>query len=675
MSIDAPSATSSLQVLRPILQSDSASTTGTPSSANAHTVSEIFLKTVQERGDQIACRIAKSEDVTHGEGVPPERRISVIPWKWSEYGAAATRFAKALIAHGVGPHEVVTIQGSNSPEWLTAHLGAILAGGVSAGVYPTNGKELCEHIVKSSDAQIAVVEDESQLEKYNALRSTALKCIVIWNKVHHSTTPSQVPVLSLDEFVQTGEGVPDSVLEKRIAEQKPEDPCALVYTSGTTGNPKAATLTHRNLTWTATTVAQNFSLNHEHRSISFLPLSHVAPMQLDSILPVITGHPLYIAPPDALKGSNLKDHIVQTKPTYFLAVPRVWEKFKEAMETKLASASFITRHLFTISTTIGRTLSSDYRLLCAKPSLSLFQRIRSAFDRGILNLLEWSLFSKVKAAIGLDHCQFAASGAGAVCADVRDFFEGLNIHILDFYGMSESSGPTTLPNDTTPAGSCGKPIPGTEIQVINADERGEGEIIVRGPNVFRGYWRDPEATYEALDENGFLHTGDVGRLDAEGNLYVTGRLKELIKTSGGENIPPLRIEGQIKAQLPIVSHAVVLGNNRNFLTCLATLKTELDEQGVPTNRLAPDVISALRTIGSGATTLHEAAADSRVREFLLQGIQRTNQLADSHAQFVQKITLLSEEFSIANGTLTPTLKLRRGVIEKKYQQRIAAMYA
>ena len=409
--------------------------------------------------------------------------------------------------------------------------------------------------------------------------------------------------------------------------------------------------------------------------MGFLPLSHVAPMLLDSIVPLHTGHSVYIAPPDALRGTNLKDHIARAKPTYFLGVPRVWEKFKEAIENKVASSSFLMRHVFAICTTIGRAVSCDARALSAhEDSLSLFQRIRLVFDRAVLWLLEWVMFGKVKAALGLDQCRITASGAGSLPPDVQEFFHGLNIHIIDIYGMSESSAPITMPDDTTPSGSCGKPVPGTEVRIINPDEHGEGEIVARGPNIFSGYWNDPEATREALDENGFLHTGDKGRLDKEGRLYVTGRIKELIKTSGGENVPPLRIEERIKTQLPIVSQAVVLGNNRRFLTCLVSLKTELDDFGAPTKKLAPDVVAQLRKIQSAATTVEEAASDRRVQDFLMQGIMRVNQLADSHAQHIQKICVLPEDLSISAETLTATLKLRRGVIERRYQHQIAAMY-
>ena len=655
-----------------------------PAAPRSQTVSELFTRMVRRMGDRTAFRFiqAKEGDQSGEERadveVPFTRRFSVISYSWKRYSEEAKKFAKALIALGVQPHEVATIQGANSPQWMFANLGTILAGGVSAGVYPTNGRELCEYIVGSSGAKVAFVEDENQLKKYEGIASTALKCIVVWKKITKSVGPFHVPVVSLEDFLRAGEGVPDGVLEERMQAQDSGHPCSLVYTSGTTGNPKAAVVTHENLAWTASTGARRFSLNPDHCGISFLPLSHIAPMQLDCIVPLVTGHSVDIAPSDVLKGTNLRTHMVHTRPTYFLGVPRVWEKFKEAIEAKVAATSFFKRKLFEITTSIARALSPDYNRLTVKEEfigLSILERIRYVFEKGILLLLEKAVLTPIKVALGLDRCKIAASGAGAMDQTVRDFFAGLNLHILDLYGMSESSGPACVPDGSTPPGSCGRALPGTVIRILNPDARGEGEILLRGPNVIPEYWGDRVATEQTLDAERFLHTGDKGRLDETGNLFITGRIKELIKTSGGENIPPLRIEDRIKTQLPIVSQAVLIGNNRNFLTCLLTLKTEVDESGSPTERLAPDVIATLQEIGSVVTTLREAADDRRVQEFLMQGIERANQQADSRAQHVQKITVLHEEISVANGLLTPTLKMKRSLIEQRYRREICEMYS
>lgn len=640
-----------------------------------HTVSELFLETVHRYGTRMAFSSIQVQKTP--ADASSTRTFSKISYSWNEYSNAAKAFAKALMALGVHPRDVVTIQGSNSPQWLFANLGTMLAGGLSAGVYPSNGKELCEHVVQSSGATVAVVEDENQLQKYRGIRSSTLKCIVVWNKIKKQNPPFAVPVLSWDDFLQRGSTVPDSALEKRLAEQKPKDPCTLIYTSGTTGKPKAATLTHENLTWTASRAGAKFAIDSDHHGMSFLPLSHIAPLQLDFTIPLIFGSSTDIAPADALKGANLRKYLITTRPTYFLAVPRVWEKIKEGIDAKVKSASFLKRKLFEVSSRIGRSALPDYMYLSSKKEtspLSIWERIRYVFERALLSLLEKAVYSPIKQALGLDRCTIAASGAGAMDQKVRNFFDGLGLHVLDLYGMSESSGPVTLPDGQTPPGSCGKAIPQTQITILNPDKNGEGEILIKGPHIFSGYWRDASTTKDAIDKDGFLHTGDKGRLDTLGNLYITGRIKELIKTSGGENIPPIRIEDRIKTQLPIVSQAVVIGNNRNYLTCLLTLKTEVDKAGSPTDRLAPEVLSVLRGIASPATTLTDAAHDEKVTQFLMQGVQRANQLADSQAQHVHKISVLPEDFSVSKATMTPTLKLRRAAIEEKFQKEISDMY-
>ena len=646
-----------------------------------HTVSEVFADTVGRLGDRIAFRYTQSQETVSKTAKAFAEKFTQTAYTWNEYNQQGRAFAKALIAHKVKAHDVVTIQGSNSPQWLFANIGAILAGGVSAGIYTTNSSELCKHIVTDSNAKVVVVEDEQQLEKYQTVASTALKCIVVWSAIQHPEVKEKcsVPVYSWDEFMQTGAAVSEEKVSKRIRSQTADQPCSLIYTSGTTGSPKGATLTHDNLTWTATVSGKHFSFKPSCLGISYLPLSHISAQQLDCIVPLIFGHSIDIAPKDALKGNNLMQHIVHARPTYFLAVPRVWEKFKEGMEAQVAKAPFMKRVMFQISSRIAKATVPDFNALSAKNELfplTLLERVRFVFERSLIGFLETVVFKKIKTAIGLDRCTLAASGAGPLNPEISLFFTGLNMSVIDLFGMSESSGPTALPNPVSqPAGSCGQAIPGTEIRIFQPDEKGEGEIVIKGRHLFRGYWGDEATTRKSIDKEGFFHTGDRGRLDEDGHLFLTGRIKELIKTSGGENIPPVKIEQTIKGELPIVSQAVVIGERRNFLTCLVTLKTEVDSDGSPTERLAPEVIEVVKSLSSSAITLQEASGDPKVMRFLMQGIHRANERADSQAQHVQKITVLPQDFSVANGQMTATLKLKRSVIEAKYQKEIHEMYS
>ncbi|MBS0654748.1 MAG: AMP-binding protein, partial [Verrucomicrobia bacterium] len=590
-----------------------------------------------------------------------------ISYTWEQYGQQAKAFAKSLIAMKVKPQTAVAIQGSNSSHWLFANIGTILAGGISAGVYPTNNPETSKHAVVNSGAAIVVVEDEKQLAKYVNCYSTPIKCFVVWNKVQDERFQEGIkaPVLSWDEFMQKGENISDEKLRSRMSKQHTDHVCSLIYTSGTTGLPKAAALTHDNLTWTASRAGEKFGLSDRDNGISYLPLSHIAAQQIDCIAAILFGYKIDIAPPTALKGNNLKQHITQARPTCFLAVPRVWEKFKEGIEEKLADAPWHKKMLFDIATRITSWTKSS-------SSSSLESFVKSVVDCTIGALFNKVIITPVKAALGLDACRIAASGAAPLDPKVAQFFTGLNIHIIDLFGSSECSGPATLGDvDDHPIGSCGKALAGTDLIIAEPDENGEGEIRLSGRHVFHGYWGNESATRESFDDNNYFRTGDIGKLDGSGNLYITGRLKELLKTSGGENIPPVRIEQKIQQELSIVSQAVVIGNNKNYLTCLLTLKTEQDNPEM----LAQSVVAELAKLGSHAKTPQEASQDPLVQEYLKKGIERANRQADSQAQQVQKFKVIADEFSVANGLMTATLKLRRAEIVKRYNTLIEEMYS
>lgn len=646
------------------MQNDTVLAVG-PQFAPERTVPEVFVEAVKKWGSSLAFRHTVTKESNEGSTNFSDN-FEQISYTWNEYSQQARAFAKALIAKDVKAQQAVTIQGANSSQWLFANIGTILAGGISAGVYPTNSPEMSQHAVTSSNAQVIVVEDEKQLAKYAKSNGIAAKCFVVWNKVQDEKIKETVgaPVYEWEEFIEQGNAVSDEELESRISNQDPKQVCSLIYTSGTTGMPKAAALTHDNLTWTAARAGEKFGLNEKDSGISYLPLSHIAAQQIDCVAPLIFGYKMDITPPTALKGNNLKQHITQARPSCFLAVPRVWEKFKEGIEEKLRDAPFIKKILFDIATRITSWTKSESASM-------IISTLKSVVDITIGALFNKLVIMPVKAALGLDACRVAASGAAPLNPNVASFFAGLNIHIIDLFGSSECSGPATIGDvNDHPVGSCGKALPGTGLHIADADENGEGEIRLYGRHVFHSYWNNPEATEEAFDDNHSFRTGDIGRLDANGNLFITGRLKELIKTSGGENIPPVRIEQKIQQELSIVSQAVVIGNNKNYLTCLLTLKTEQDHP----NLLTPGVIAELAKLGVDVKIACEAANNPLVQKYLKEGIERANKQADSQAQAVQKFKVIADEFSVTNGLMTATLKLRRAEIAKRYNAQIEEMY-
>ncbi|MCE5295214.1 MAG: AMP-binding protein [Chlamydiales bacterium] len=645
----------------------------------ARTVSETFAQTVAKFGDMFAIR----HTVPKLEASPAAKLFTdtfeQVYYTWQDYNNSARAFAKALIHYKVKPQNAVTIQGSNSPRWLFANMGTILAGGISAGVYPTNNAETSKHVAASSEAKIVVVEDESQLKKYAKMQKTAVKCFVVMNKIVDKKSKEDLPapVITWDKFIKKGKDVKDEKLDKRIRKQTADKVCALIYTSGTTGMPKAAALTHDNLTWTAAKAGDTFSLDETHQGLSYLPLSHIASQQLDCIAPITYGYAVDIAPSSALKGNNLIQHIAHAGPTYFLAVPRVWEKFKEGMDAKLNAAPWHRRMLFMVATHLSlKAVNALQRIEAKEPTaVGMFDKLVKKISTFVLNVFEKSLFSPIKKALGLSNCKHAASGAGALDPKVADFFKSMNIRIIDVYGMSESSGPATIASSpNAPRGSSGTPLVGTEVIIADPNAEGEGEIRLKGRHIFKEYWNNHQATKETFDENGYLRTGDLGKLDADGNLFITGRIKELIKTSGGENIPPVRIEQKIQEMLPEISNAVVIGDKKNYLTCLLTLKTKLGAGDVPTNVLTPEVQAKFVQLGSSAKTVEEAITCELVQKYIKAGIEKANKQADSQAQNVQKFTVLAEDFTVANGMMTSTLKLRRQEITKKYAEQIDSMY-
>lgn len=648
------------------------------------TVTETFSATAAKFKDKVAFRytVAKPGKTTSEKFADQFDQIS---YTWKEYDQKSSQFAKSLIAMGVKSNKAVSIQGSNSPAWLFSNMGAIKAGAVSAGIYPTNLADATKHCVLNSDAEVAVVENEAQLKKYEGLQGSAVKCYVVWNSVKNSPGTRlnlSAPVFTFEEFLKKGEGISDEDLKTRMTQQKPDQVCSIIYTSGTTGMPKGAELTHDNLTWTALVAGHKFKLNDKHHGISYLPLSHIAAQQVDCMVAATFGYSMDIAPSDALKGGNLKNHIVNTRPTFFLAVPQVWEKMKEGISEKLKTAGTCKKLLFRVITHLSRSCLKDLEYLSSKTYSGRFaklwrciDRIKIFMDKFGLCLCNALMCKKVKAAIGLDRCILAASGAAPISNEVIDFFAGLNIRIVNLYGMSETSGLITISNDyDIPTSSCGRALKGSSVKLSAPNEEGIQEILVKGRHIFKGYRADKKATDEVFDANGYFKTGDTGKFDSSENLYITGRSKELIKTSGGENIPPVLIENKIKETIPIISEAVLIGDKQKYLTCLVTLKTKLVDNN-PSEELAPAVVEELSKVGSKAKTLKEASEDPLVQKYIMDGIKVANKKAISAAQMVQKATILPLDFSVANGLMTPTLKLKRNAIHKKFSSEILKLYA
>ncbi|KAG1710287.1 hypothetical protein DVH05_017291 [Phytophthora capsici] len=588
-------------------------------------------------------------------------------YTFQTYYDKCCQFAKSLLHVGIERYQGVSIIGFNSPEWVIADVGAIFAGAVAAGIYTTNSPKACEYIAKHSDSGVVVCDGVKQLEKFLAIEKNLpkLKALVVWNDVVPEGIQSKVPVYSFEDFMQLGKDVKDETLKEIMDSQKPGNCCTLIYTSGTTGDPKAVMISHDNVVWTIMSVVgmikRNFNhqMNNEDRLVSYLPMSHIAAQLIDIWLPICGGLQIYFAQPDALKGS-LGVTLKEMRPTFFFGVPRVWEKIAEKMWSIAAQTTGIKKRIaaWAKDKAAQKTELAQYGNSGGAPC-----------GFGVANAV---VLMRVKEALGLDQCIASFSGAAPISREVVEYFGSLDLPVYEFFGQSEVCGPQTCSmQGNWKISTCGRTIDGSETKVVP----GTDELIFGGRNLMMGYLKGEQQTKDTIDEDGWLHSGDCGKIDEDGFMTITGRIKELLITAGGENVPPVIIEDTIKEELPVLSNVMVIGDRRKFLSALFTLRVTVDKEGHPTDTLDEKALHTLKEIGSSATTVAEARADEKVKAYLDAGLKRANARATSRAQNVAKYTVLDHDFSINGNELTPTLKLKRKVVYEKYESVIEGLYA
>jgi long-chain acyl-CoA synthetase len=556
------------------------------------------------------------------------------PTTWSGYAKTVRRAAKALIALGFPRGGTVSILGFNRPEWTTLDLAAMCAGGAPAGIYTTCSPDEVQYIIHHAESPLVLVENAAQWEKVKKVleRLPLLKHVVMMSgapKIDHPL------VMSWEELLAKGDDVADERLDERLAALEPAGLATLIYTSGTTGPPKGVMLSHENLAWTSGLSGDLVSTRPSDTMLSYLPLSHIAE-QVFSIHGSITGgYAVYFAESIEKVPDNLKE----VQPTVFFGVPRIWEKFHSGISDKLGQAPPARRAIAGAAMKVGKAYNAAVNA-GEKPG-PLLELAHRVMDRLV--------YSKLKTAIGLGKARFCVSGAAPIAPGVLEFFSGLDIVVREVYGQSEDTGPTSLnvPGKTK-IGTVGPIIPGVEVRFGD-----DGEILVKGPNVFLGYYKEPAATAETLVD-GWLHSGDLGKLDEGGYLVITGRKKEIIITAGGKNITPKNIESALKEH-PMIAEAVVIGDRRKYLSALLILDTE-------------GVARFAKEKGAGAS-----ADDPVVRAELQRVVDEVNSHL-ARVETVKKFHVLPRPFAIETGELTPTLKVKRKVVHERYAREIDAMY-
>ena len=553
------------------------------------------------------------------------------PTNWGTYSDEVIQAGRALIALGFEPGQTACILGFNRPEWTVMDVAAMGAGGAPAGIYTTCSPVEVRYIVAHAEAPVILVENEEQWRKVRLERGNM-------PNLEHVITMKGAPaiaddmVMSWEEFLAKGEEVEQQAYLDRLESLDPNALATLIYTSGTTGPPKGVMLSHHNLAWTADAAAGIVTPSPEDCSLSYLPLSHIAEQMFTLHVPISAGSRVYFAESIEAVPENLKE----VQPTIFFGVPRIWEKFHAGVTAKLKDATGVKAKLVKWAMKVGWEANE-------RPDGRKGLRYR---------LADKLIFSKLKPAIGMGNARVCVSGAAPIAREVLEFFACLDLVVLEVYGQSEDTGPTSFNTPTQYRfGSVGPAIPGVEVKIADDDE-----IMVRGPNVFMGYYKDPEVTSETLSGE-WLHSGDLGAFDDEGFLNITGRKKDIIITAGGKNITPKNLEGSMKNH-ELIDEAVVIGDRRKYLSALVTIDAEAGPAWAAAN-------------GEDASALHRSA---KLRASIQAHIDEMN-AHYARVEQIKKFTILHRNFSIEDGELTPTLKVKRAKVNDHFAEDIEAMYA
>jgi long-chain acyl-CoA synthetase len=568
-----------------------------------------------------------------------------------------TRLALGLLELGVERGDRVGIVSQTRMEWGLADMAILHVGGVVVGVYPTLTAEEVGYQLQHSGCEVVFVEDAGQLAKLREVQGElpALRRIVLIDPAGTTADERGEQVLTLDEVLALGAKLPqpEARLERSWREIGPDDLATLIYTSGTTGPPKGVMLSHRSLVFTATAAAEAFPHRPDDASVVFLPMAHVL-QRWAAYLGLITRATAYYAE----SHHTLMDDIRDVHPTIQVSVPRIWEKVHARIQERLAAAPPHRQRMFAWALGIGKQ-AAPY--LQAGQRLPLRLRWRHALAKRVV-------FDPLKEKVFGRRIRYLTSGGAPISLELLEFFHALGILILEGWGLSETAAPVcvNMP-DAFRFGTVGKALPGTEVKIA-----ADGEILVRGPGVFQGYYRDPEGTAEAFDDEGYFHTGDIGVIDPDGYVRITDRKKNLIVMANGKNIAPQNLENHFKS-ISLIDNCVVVGDRRPYLIALFVIDPEEALAWARAKGLMP-AASGPEDETARAERVPELVALPALRAELERAIQAKNAELARYEQ-LKRWEILPETWSIAGGELTPTLKTKRRVLLDRHAERIEAVYA
>ena len=564
-------------------------------------------------------------------------------WKtytWGDYGERVTAVARGLHALGVEAGDRVAIHSENRPAWLFTDLAAQALGAISVGIYPTSPAAEVEYLLSHSGAKVLVAEDEEQVDKVLAVRSKlrGLTKVVVVDP--RGVDLAGDLLMTLADLEALGQGS-DLDVASAAATVDPDDPAIIVYTSGTTGPPKGAMLSHRNLAAAAGVASETFGVHERTEVLSYLPLCHVAERLISSIDAITHGYVVNFG-----EGSDtfLQD-LREVQPTFFLGVPRVWEKLMAGIEIRMADAGRPKRALYRFAMGLGRGVAR--------------RRWRGGKVRGLDRLrylVGWVLlYRPLREKIGMSRIEGVLSGAAPIAPQVLEFFWTLGVPVREGYGQTENSALGTItPIDDVRLGKVGRPVAGCELRIAE-----DGEILTRGPGTFLGYFKDPKATKATVDAEGWLHTGDVGELDDDGFLSITDRKKDIIITAGGKNISPSEIENKLKVS-PFVREAVVIGDGRKHLVALIGIELDTVSAWALQHRV-------------GFTTYADLSAKPEVVALVQAWVDQVNEEL-AQVETIKAIGLLPKELDPEDGEVTATQKVKRRAVETQFAPLIEGLY-
>jgi len=596
------------------------------------TIPAVFWNAVRERGPRVWMR-QKDFGIWRS-------------WTWDQTATAVREIGDGLLSLGFAAHETASILSNTNIEWVLSDLAVLSCGGVANGIYPTDAAAQVQFLSEDSRTTVLFVEDDEQLDKALEVRGQLplLKKIVVFD-MEGLLNLNDPQVISLDELRALGRThglTHPKALDARVAACRPEDLAILVYTSGTTGKPKGAMHSHRGLVYSVRGYNTLIARDESDECMCFLPLCHIAERLGGEYFSMYTGAKLnFVENPE-----TVPENVREIAPTVFTAVPRVWEKFYSGVMISLKEASALQQAAYAWAIGVGERVADS---VLAGQNVSGLLKLQFRLARALV-------LNNVRKLIGIHRARFLVTGAAPISPDLVRWYLALGVPMLEVWGMTETCGAATgVPVNRIKPGSIG---PAAEYNEVRLDPQ-TSEILVRGPNVFMGYLNLPERTAEAIDADGWLHTGDVGKVDEEGFFRITDRMKDIIITAGGKNITPSELENELKFS-PYVTDAVVIGDRRPYLVVIIMI----DQENV--EKFAQDADVPFSNYASLTRT-------PQVQALIQAEIDRVNKKF-ARVEQIKKFFLLDTQLTAEDEELTPTMKLKRKLVEKKYSEKIDAMY-